>query len=249
MPWPWYDSYCGDIDLCGFKKPQSYYRDVIWRQSKLEMAVHSPIRRGQKEELSKWGWPDERQSWNWSGYEGKKLSVRVFSRCESVRLELNGKVIGRKKVSDETRLIAEFEVPYEPGELRVIGIENGKDTVSKVLKTSGRAYAIRLTPDRVKIKNSRNDLSYVTAEIIDRKGNRVPDAGMTVEFAVSGGGELAAVGNGDPSDMMSFHDGKCKVFRGRCLAIVRPVGSEKGRIALKSMAKGLKVATITIETQ
>ncbi|HKI46753.1 MAG TPA: glycoside hydrolase family 2 TIM barrel-domain containing protein [Balneolales bacterium] len=249
MPWPWFDSNCGDIDICGFKKPQSYYRDVVWGQSKLEMAVHSPIRRGgQKEELSKWGWPDEHQSWNWAGFEGKKLNVRVFTRCRSVRLELNGKVVARKEVSDETRLIAEFEVPYEAGDLRAIGIEDGKETVSKVLKTSGRAYAIRLTPDRTKIKNSRNDLSYVTAEIIDKKGNRVPDAGALVEFAVSGG-ELAAVGNGNPSDMMSFHDGRCPVFRGRCLAIVRSVDSEKGRITLKSMAKGLKGASVTIETQ
>ena len=41
--WPWFNAYCGDIDLCGFKKPQSYYRDVVWDISKLEIAVHAPI--------------------------------------------------------------------------------------------------------------------------------------------------------------------------------------------------------------
>jgi beta-galactosidase len=212
------------------------------------MAVHIPIRRGEeKEEISKWGWPDEHQSWNWAGSEGEKLKVRVFTRCEAVRLELNGKIIGRKEVSDDTRLIAEFEVPYEQGELRAIGIEKGKDTASKVLLTSGKAYAIRLTPDRVKIKNSGNDLSYVTAEIIDRKGNRVPDAGTTIEFSISDAGELAAVGNGDPSDMMSFHDGKCKVFRGRCLAIVGPKG-EPGSIILVAKANGFKSAEVKISS-
>ena len=29
---------CGDMDICGFKKPQSYYRDVLWRRSPLEIA-------------------------------------------------------------------------------------------------------------------------------------------------------------------------------------------------------------------
>src|SRR5437764_14906901 len=37
--WLWYDSYCGDIDVMGQKKPQSYYRDVVWRRRKIEMAV------------------------------------------------------------------------------------------------------------------------------------------------------------------------------------------------------------------
>ncbi|HLG40847.1 MAG TPA: glycoside hydrolase family 2 TIM barrel-domain containing protein, partial [Chitinophagaceae bacterium] len=36
MPWPWFNSWCGDIDLAGNKKPQSYYRDVVWRRSKIE---------------------------------------------------------------------------------------------------------------------------------------------------------------------------------------------------------------------
>ena len=33
QPWPWYNAWCGDIDICGFKKPQSFYRDVVWGQS------------------------------------------------------------------------------------------------------------------------------------------------------------------------------------------------------------------------
>ncbi len=30
MEWPWFNAFCGDIDLVGNKKPQSYYRDVLW---------------------------------------------------------------------------------------------------------------------------------------------------------------------------------------------------------------------------
>jgi beta-galactosidase len=76
---PWFNAFCGDIDLCGFKKPQMLYRDVLWKNSKLEMAVHAPIREGKKELISYWGWPDELQSWNWNGHEGKMMDIRVFS--------------------------------------------------------------------------------------------------------------------------------------------------------------------------
>ena len=49
MGWPWYNGWCGDIDLCGDKKPQSYYRDVLWRERPITMAVHAPVPEGKKE--------------------------------------------------------------------------------------------------------------------------------------------------------------------------------------------------------
>ena len=84
MPWPWFNAWCGDIDVCGFKKPQSYYRDVVWRRSQIEMAVHTPMPDGVWERVSGWGWPDETRSWNWPGQEGKPLQVAVYSRCDTV---------------------------------------------------------------------------------------------------------------------------------------------------------------------
>ncbi len=175
MPWPWFISNCGDIDICGFKKPQSFYRDVVWNQSMLEMAVHSPIPEGQKEILSKWGWPDEHQSWTWPVKKGEKLQVNVYSRYQRVRMELNGRLIGEKEISSDAKLTATFDVPYEAGELKVTGIKNGDAVESKVLRTVGKPNGIRLLADRPEIHADRNDLSYVTVEIIDEQGNWIPN--------------------------------------------------------------------------
>lgn len=98
------------------------YRDVIWENSNLEMVVHAPIPDGKREIVSQWGWPNEWQSWNWSGNEGKILDVRVFSNYPLIRLELNGKIVGEKNVSDATKLITTFQVAYEPGTLKAIGM-------------------------------------------------------------------------------------------------------------------------------
>jgi beta-galactosidase len=43
QPWPWFNAYCGDIDLIGNKKPQSYYRDIIWKRRNMAMLVHAPV--------------------------------------------------------------------------------------------------------------------------------------------------------------------------------------------------------------
>lgn len=248
MDWPWYNAYCGDIDICGFKKPQSYYRDVVWKVSNLEMAVHSPIPSGMKELVSMWGWPDEQQSWNWAGNEGQKLQVNVYSNYPEVRLELNGKVIGTKQVSAETKLTAAFDVPYEAGELKAVARKDGKDVETKILKTTGNPAKIRLTADRSELKASRNDLSYVTVEVIDEAGALIPNANLPIRFKVEGAGELAAVENGDPADMKSFRSPQVTSFNGRCLVILRPTGTS-GEIKLKAESAGLTEAEITVMTK
>lgn len=247
--WPWFNAYCGDIDLTGFKKPQLFYRDVIWRNSKLEMAVHAPIPEGKREIVSYWGWPEEWQSWNWKGNEGKLMDVRVFTRCPKVRLELNGKIIGEKEVSDSTKLIATFKVPYQPGVLKAVGLEHRIEVVTKTLTTTGAPRQIKLTADRQMIRADRNDLSYVKIEIIDEFGNVIPDASIPVRLLLSGEGEIAGVGNACPDCMASFKKPGVTTFRGAALVILRPViGNKKGTITLTAEAEGLQAGTITIIT-
>ena len=146
MPWPWYNAWCGDIDITGQKKAQSYFRDVVWGRSKLEMAVHEPMPEGKKEDISYWGWPAEYQSWTWPGEEGKKMQVSVYSRCQEVRLELNGKVIGQKPTSDKTKAYSKFEVPYSSGELKAIGLTDGKEVATKIFKTAGKPSHLSYQP-------------------------------------------------------------------------------------------------------
>ena len=248
LPWPWFNAWCGDLDLCGFKKPQSFYRDVVWRRSQIEMAVHAPIPEGQRERVSGWGWPDEAQSWNWSGQEGKPLQVAVYSRCESVRLELNGQVIGEKPVSAATKLTAKFDVPYAPGELKAIGLIQGKAVAEKILNTSGVPKQVKLIADRNNLRADRNDLSYVTVEIVDADGRRIPNADIPVRFSVTGAGELAAQGNGSPNTPASFRAPLRRTFEGRCLVILRPNGVP-GSIQLMAEAEGLEASQITVTTR
>ena len=95
--WPWFNSWCGDIDLTGGKKPQSYYRDIVWKRSKINMLVHEPVPAGHREAVSYWGWPDEVPYYTFTGNEGKTLQVHVYTRYPVVRLIQNGRVIAETK--------------------------------------------------------------------------------------------------------------------------------------------------------
>jgi beta-galactosidase len=212
------------------------------------MMVHTPLPDGVHDNVSGWGWPDETRSWNWPGQEGKPLQVAVYSHCDAVRLELNGKVIGEKQVSAATKLTAKFDVSYQPGELRAVGLINGKAVASASLRTAGEPREIRLIADRSTIRADRNDLSYVTVEVVDQNGNVVPTAAIPIRFTISGAGELAATGSSAPNDDSSFHAPLRKTYQGRALAILRPVG-DAGKITLTAEADGLKAATIEVRTK
>ena len=240
----YFDSYCGDLDICGFKKAASCYRDVVWGRSELEVLVHRPIPPGRHESVAGWGWPDELASWTWPGNENQPLQVNVYSRCDTVRLELNGKEIATRQINGG-RLTARFEVPYAAGELKAVGLKNGKPFATKVLRTVGPAKKLRLTVDRTTIRADRNDLAYVTVEITDAAGNLLPDATNLVRFTLSGPGELAAVGSGAPNVMESFRQPRHTAFHGRCLAILRPLGPA-GKLALQAGADGLSAAEVTV---
>jgi beta-galactosidase len=248
MEFPWFNAYCGDIDLIGGKKPQSYYRDVVWNKSNLEMLVHSPVPEGKKESISYWGWPDESSSYTFPGAEGKPLQVHVYTRYDSVRLVLNGKIIGAQPASVQTKLTATFAINYEPGVLKAIGFKNGKAVDSVVLKTAGKPAGIRLVADRKNIHANPNDLAYVTAEVIDANGNLVPDAELLLHFSVSGNGKIIATGNANPAGVESMQQPQHKTFKGKCLVIIQPKGNA-GKIVLNAEATGLKETQIIINTQ
>jgi len=248
-PWPVYINYQGDIDLIGNRKVPSYYQYVVWSKSKVEMFVHRPIPEGKRETTSNWGFPDELKSWNWAGHEGEKFQVHVYTRSQQVKLELNGEIVGMQNVDTGRSVTATFEVPYGAGTLIARCYDNGKETVSQTLETTGKPTAVRLIADRTKIKADRNDLSYVRAEIIDSEGNIVPDADdIMVYFEVSGNGEVAGVGSGNPADMSSFQQPKKKAYQGICLAIIRPKATP-GEIHIRATAEGLKEASLTISAK
>jgi beta-galactosidase len=176
------------------------------------------------------------------------LQVNVYSNYPEVRLELNGKVIGTKPVSEKTKLTATFEVPYEAGELKAIALKDGKEMETKMLKTTGTPVKIKLTADRPELKASRNDLAYVTVEVVDEAGAVVPNASSPIQFKVEGDGELAAVENGNPGDMKSFRVPQLTSFKGRGLVIIRPTGTS-GEIKLTAESAGLASAAVILSAR
>jgi beta-galactosidase len=249
---PWNHAYCGDIDICGLKRPQSYYRNVLWNTGRLLSIFVKPPEPTFEEnpnrmDWSKWHWQDVVDRWDWKGWEDDPLGVEVYCAHEEVELLLNGKSFGRQKTSKETQWIARWTVPYIPGELKAIAYSNGDQVDSWKLVTASVPARITLTADRSSIEANGQDLSFIQVELLDAEGNRCATAENLVEFEISGPGILAAVGSSDPMSSESFQQPRRKAYQGRCLVIIRSA-KEEGDILLKASADGIPPVSIVIQS-
>lgn len=240
---------CGELDVCGFKKTRSYYRDILWNNgTQLHIAVREPLADREPFNLNIWGWPAAKSSWTWpeSSRAGRFWThVDVFSACEEVELRLNGRKIGRNTTSKASRYMATWIVPYEPGTLEAIGYIGGRKVASQVLRTAGDPAKIGLRPDRRTIAADGYDLSFVTVEVQDRKGMLHPNAGNEVHFGLKGPGEIVGVGNGDQKSVEPFLANRRTAYNGRCQVVIRSAG-KPGRIELAARAEGLAPGKVTI---
>ncbi len=98
--------------MTGFRKPSSYYRDILWNGGDRVFAtVRLPETDEKKIIAPGWAVYPSLPSWTWPGEEGKSLTVDVYSGTERVRLLLNGNLLGEKPTGRDTSFVATFEVP------------------------------------------------------------------------------------------------------------------------------------------
>jgi beta-galactosidase len=243
-PWPYHLATCGDIDICGFKRPQSYFRDLLWGvRTAPFIGVLDPQLSGKKLQFNQWGWDPVNDSWSFPGQEGKQTRVDVYSVDEEVELLVNGLSAGRKAAGAAEKNKATFEITYQPGTIEAVGYSAGKETGRTSLKTSGAPAALRATVDRAEIQQEFGDLAYVTVEVLDQDGCVVPWADSELSLEVTGAGELIALGSANPMSEELYVGGKRKAWNGRLMAVVRSSG-QAGEILLQASADGLAATEI-----
>jgi len=246
--YPWHGAYCGDVDLMGWRKPISHYRSMLYNDNeKIYMAVKEPNPESGPIKLTLWAvWPTW-ESWTWPGYEGKNIEVEVYSKYPKVRLYLNGKNIGEKETTKAQEFKATFSIPYASGELKAVGLDNGKEAESVLLRTASQASKIKLTANRKIIKADVQDLVYVSIEITDDKGVLNANAVNQLTFNVSGAGTIVGVDNADLKDTDLYVANTRKAWHGRALVIIKS-NDKAGSINLEVTSPGLKKSVIKIES-
>lgn len=223
------NSHFGVMDVCGFPKNIYYYYKSWWSDKDvLHIAPH----------------------WNIDAQPNQLVKVWVYSNADEIELFLNGKSLGKKMMPKLGHLI--WEVKYQKGILKAVGLKNGRKIQSSVA-TTGKPTKIILTPHKKSLKVGNLDALVVNVCVVDKKGLEVPNANGLIHFNLLGDAQIIGVGNGDPSSHEKDTFGKNeiiqrKLFNGKCQVIIRS-GKTKTPIQLQAFSQGLNNATITILQQ
>ena len=220
----WHGAPCGDVDITGWRKPISHYREMLWNKDvPLYMAVKEPNGYVGEIKTTMWSvWPTW-ESWTWPGWEGKPIEVEVYTRQPEVKLYLNDQLVGTKQVSRETEFKAVFTVPYEPGVLKAIATSQSAQSTqtTTILKTAGEPARLRLTPDRTVMAADGQSLTFITVEVVDKDGMPVPEAAIPCEATVKGAGTLLAFASADLKDTEPYTSPRVTTWKGRALLVIR----------------------------
>ena len=247
----WHGAYCGDVDITGWRKPISHYREMLWSltpdpspkgEGSIYLAVKEPNGYHGEIKTTMWSvWPTW-ESWKWPGWEGKPIEVEVYTRQPEVKLYLNDKLIGTKQVSRETEFKAVFTVLYNTGSLRA---EAGGESVT--LKTAGEPARLRLTTDRTVMKADGQSLTFVTVEVVDKNGVVCPEAAIDCEATVKGAGKLLAFASADLKYTEPYTSSRVKTWKGRALLVVR--STQKGGSVNVSVKSALPTASLALKSK
>jgi beta-galactosidase len=171
--------------------------------------------------------------------------VEVYTNCDAAELFLNDGSLGKKPVADPLQPVLAWDVPNEPGVVRVVGSRGGKEAARFELATAGPGTRFDITADKTVLQANGADLSHVTIQIVDARGRRVYKAVGTIEVRATGAGELAAMDTGDPRDVTPVQAGSRHAYQGRALAIIRS-SSTPGRLTVRASAVGLPPAELVL---
>lgn len=217
--WPNISSHFGVMDVCGFPKNIYYYYQSWWTDKDvLHISPH----------------------WNWQGREGENIDVWVNSNADEIELFLNKRSLGKKYMTRNSHL--QWEVPYEKGTLKAVGLKNGR-VIETSVETTGIPHQIVLKPDRRTIKSNGKDATVINIVVVDKRGREVPDTNNLIRFSITGNGNIIGVGNGDPSshepDKILTGQYKRSLFNGKCQMILQ-AGKTPGNIEIIASSDGLK---------
>ena len=133
--------------------------------------------------------------------------------------------------------IASVEIPYQKGEVTAIAVRNGIEEMRFSLKTTEKAYKVKIVPESDSITADNRELCYYDIFVVDENDNLVTDGEFEIECELFNG-ELLGVFSGNPCNEDQYGSNKCHTFYGKAVAIVKC--RYPGNIKLIVSAKELK---------
>ena len=243
-PWPWLLAGSGALDIFGNPNAHAALAGAVWRTADAPSIQVRPVNcMSGRTYKATWRGSDAVPCWSWTGCEGTVTQVEVYDgRADSIRLELNGDVIGQKRVHD---FVATFQVEYQPGTLSAIGLDKqGRELARSSLSSARAPFHLAVRPELARFE--AGGIAYVEVTIEGANGMVEANADERLAIRVEGA-ELLAFGSAQPAPTESFLSGAYTTYRGRAMAVVHRAQPGAARVSVKGATLALATAEVLFE--
>ncbi len=272
----WHGAPCGDVDITGWRKPISHYREMLWgptpqplpvmegsgyshdASTTAELSTPLPHREGAGESLflcvkEPNGYYGDIKTTMWSVWPTWESWNWPGWEGKPIEVEVYTKAPEVKLYLND-KLIGTKQVSRDT-EYKAIFTVNYEPGIlraeasaqGRLLCTAGEPARLRLTPDRTVMAADGQSLTYVTVEVVDKNGYVCPNATIDCEATVKGQGTLLAFASADLKDTEPYTSPRVKTWKGRALLVVRST-QKKGSVNV-SIKSSLPKASLTLKSK
>ncbi|WP_295116455.1 sugar-binding domain-containing protein [uncultured Chitinophaga sp.] len=235
-PWPSRGFYSGLMDFAGFVKPLGYYRRALWAEQPVIYVGAVARGRGGRGQLT-----NAPAIWNFE--VGDTVRVVAYTNAPQAKLLLNNKEVGAARPYDDATGVIYWDIPYQPGKLEAVALNNGSPVANMSIQTSGRPYRLLAT-----IEGNASNLAQVIVTVVDEENRPVLLADNNITCTIDGPARLLGLEAGDNTDMGDYTDNKQRAYMGRLLAYLQPT-RKGGPAKITFSSPLLQPVTVTLAGQ
>lgn len=239
--WPIHGSGAGLLTLAGFEKALYYRRQSFWTT---EPMVHLSTALAEEDHGE---FTSVSECWNYPLNE--MVLVKCYTNLSKVELFLNNKSLGIYEKDKNCDCIS-MTLPYEPGELRALGVVNDTTTTPPChsICTTGCACQTELHIwEDTQRKDCEKPLYQIEVTLQDTNKNRVYTDSTMLHVSVENG-ILSGIENGNLADVTEYTATYRRAYRGQLLVYVCPPDNTEP-ISLRITGEGIKSNTLSISLQ
>ena len=245
-PYPFVLAGSGALDITGHPTAPMLLARAVWGVADGPEIAVRPVSPTGRLVKAPWRGSNGLPGWAWSGCEGRKATVEVFSAAATVELLLNGTSLGTKKAGPKHGFTATFTVEWQPGELVAVARDaSGREVGRAAERSASGPLSVRLTPDRTDLAADGQDAAAIVIEVTDAAGTVELARDTDLRVAVSGPGALAGLGSANFATTLPYDGDRTRTYYGRALAVVRTTG-EPGDITVTVTADGYAASSVTL---
>ena len=255
-PWPRKGLNISFFDFGGFKTPCGHFFETLWVDMPKVYMVTTPASESEFsyskskgwqfniqltpppawKDLRLWEWYKVYPKWQYADRE--PIIVQAYTNCEEAELFLNNTSLGRQKLATVANddNILKWLVPYAEGELKAVGYNQDKIADTYILKSQFNVANIETNTNKTKLLANGYDVAVIKLQLVDKNGTPVTDADQTVDFSLTGEGQLIGVDNGSELNVQPHNVNYITTHQGRAVIYVQATNIP-GSINVKATTK------------